>query len=312
MLTLYQFARIVEIRTKLVSVSSYLIGTLYAFAYAESFSLYRAILMFIATIAIDMGTTAFNSFFDYYRGIDSRDTNREEDKVLVHQSVAPGYALFTAIGLFALSIIPSVLLLIDVVISYGIAKAFLLLVAGILSMLVGYFYNGGKKPISRGPLGELFAGGFLGGVLIIICIFIQKGYIAYQDTLLALPSTVFIASILTVNNTCDIEGDKKAGRRTLSILIGRQKSEILIYLEAFLAFSLAYACTIKNILPPASPYTISLGLFYAVPQYVKMHKAGFSHKTKGISMMRILRIFTVFSAAIIIPLAFAVLKKLSE
>lgn len=301
---LYQFARIVEIRTKLVSISSYLVGTLYALVNIDEFSVYRAVLMFVASLAIDMGTTAFNTFFDYYRGIDSKDTNREEDKVLVHQGVAPGYALFTGLGLFAFAVIPATLLLIDVAVKTGIKQAAILLAAGIASMLTGYLYNGGKKPISRGPLGEIFAGGFLGAMLILLCIFIQRGSLITADLLIALPSTIFIASILTVNNTCDMEGDKAAGRKTLSILIGKKLSEVLIYVEAFFSFFFAFICVKNGVLPASALYTAALAALYSIPHYIKMHKDGFSHSTKGINMMRILRIFLVFSAALIIPLGY--------
>ncbi|AEJ62288.1 UbiA prenyltransferase [Spirochaeta thermophila DSM 6578] len=303
MITPYQFARIVEIRTKLVSVSSFAIGTLYAIAMVGEWEPVRLLVMFLAVFAVDMGTTAFNTFFDYWKGVDRKELNREEDKVLVHQNVPPGYALIIAVGLFLIAGILGLVLAFLVGKAFGFTSALGLLGTGALCMAVGFFYNGGPRPLSFTPFGELFAGGFLGGVLVLLSIFVQTGRITPQALLLAVPSTLLVASILTVNNTCDMEGDRVAGRLTLSILLGHHASRILVYAQGILGYLILALCGLLDILPRLTLPTAALGLTHALLTYRRMHRRGYAHATKGPSMQDILSIFLVFTLAAVVPLA---------
>jgi 1,4-dihydroxy-2-naphthoate octaprenyltransferase len=301
-MTLYQFARIVETRTKIVSVSAYLIGTLYAVYRTGSLDVATAVVMLLAVLAVDMGTTGFNSFFDYYRGVDSRETNREADKVLVHQGVPPGIALLVSLALFAVAM------------PLGIALAFLsgweIIPIGALCMAVGYFYNGGPLPISRTPLGELAAGGFLGSVLVLLSFWVQREALTTEAFLVSLPSLLLVASILTVNNTCDIAGDTKAGRKTLSILLGPGSAPWLIYLFGAAGFLLTAYNALRGILPLWCGYLTAIAAPLVILEYRRMHRRGYSHETKGASMGSISKVFAIYTAVVVLPLLATVVLRL--
>lgn len=289
-MTVRQFLRIVEIRTKIVSVSTFGLALLWVWVSRGGLDLGHAALMFAAVLCVDMGTTGFNSFYDYWKGVDSLETNREADKVLVHERVAPGAALLVSLGLYALAGL------------LGLVLAWLttpwLLLWGALSLAVGFLYNGGPRPLSSTPLGELFAGGFLGGVLFLLTVLALGGDVSGLDAALALPSTLFIASILTVNNTCDRLGDTHAGRRTLTILIGDRASRVLIIAlgySAYAAAALILAFGAGWGAEGAVPFLAGAGL--AVPDYAALEARGYSHETKGPSMGGISRLFVNFSLA---------------
>jgi len=57
--------QIVDIRTKIVSVSSLAIGTAYAVYATHTFSPLLFVAMLLATLLVDMGTTGFNSYYDF-------------------------------------------------------------------------------------------------------------------------------------------------------------------------------------------------------------------------------------------------------
>jgi 1,4-dihydroxy-2-naphthoate octaprenyltransferase len=294
-MTVTQFARVVEIRTKVISLSSLLIGTLFAAYAAGRFSLPRFLLMAVAALAVDMGTTAFNTFFDFIRGVDDPRFNRETDKVLVHEGVPPLAALLVSAELYAVALV------------YGSALAVLagrpVAIAGGFSLVAGFLYNGGPLPLSRTPLGEFFAGGFLGPVLILLACYVQAGAISIEAVAAALPSFLLIASVLTVNNTCDIEGDRAAGRRTLSIRLGRRAAAALLVLQGAAAFLAALLLAAARILPPASLLLLPPAAGLAAVEYRRMLRRGFAHATKGPSMRGILRVFTLYSLAVVLALA---------
>lgn len=302
MITVYQFMRIVEIRTKVISVSAYLIGSMYAAVILGTWNWGRGLVLFAAILAVDMGTTAFNTFFDYFRGVDRDDRNREVDKVLVHQGVPPGIALAIAAALFVAAVFLGLGLAVLISIAFGSGPAVLLLALGAAGMAVGFLYNAGPLPISSTPLGEIFAGGFLGGLLVLLTVFVQTGSVGGHTWWMGVPSTLFVASILTVNNTCDIDGDRASGRTTLSIVIGRTGGELLVYLLGIGGF-VTLACLGEfGVLPRLTIWSAIVAGVLSLVEYIRMHKQGYNHSTKGPSMGSISRIFLLYTLATIVPL----------
>jgi 1,4-dihydroxy-2-naphthoate octaprenyltransferase len=314
--SLNQFLQIVEIRTKIVSVSGFLIGTLFAAVQLGSFSLAVALLLLAAVLAVDMATTAFNSFFDHVSGVDRRDRNHERDKVLLHEDVPAGVALVVALALILVAMV------------LGILLAWLvggwIIVVGAVSMVVGFLYNAGPVPISRTPFGEFFAGGFLGWLLVILAALVHVAAAAPNESFLTalrqhealtiphllevgLPSFFMVASILTVNNTCDMDGDRRSGRRTLSIVMGHQTSRALVPLLGAIGFSYAAWLAWRTVLPLVVLPTLLLAALWTVPRYLEMDRRGYSHATKGPSMGTIARIFRLFSGGIVAGLLLSAL-----
>ena len=286
------FLSLVEIRTKVISLSSFALGTLHAAWAQGAFSPLRGAVMMAATLAVDMGTTAWNSYFDYLRDTDNPRFNREPDKVLVHGGISPAAAFFVSLGLFAAAV------------PLGLAVAFLsglwVVPVGALCMAVGFLYTGGPFPLSRTPLGELFAGGFLGSALFLISWGVQAAPAVSAEALggaaaASLPSFILVASILTVNNVCDIDGDRESGRRTLAILLGRKRGELLVYCMGAAAFSLAAVSAFAGNAPRGAAAAALVSAAYAAGEYGTMRRRGFGHATKGPNMGGILRVFTVFS-----------------
>lgn len=292
-MTFKQFSGIVELRTKIVSMSTLLLASAYTVWRTGRLDVVSFLLLLFAALAVDMGTTGFNTYFDFLRGVDHPEYNRERSKVLVHEGVRPEAALKVSVLCFGIA----------AVLGFAVAlrSGWPVILAGGASMAVGFLYTGGPLPISRTPLGEVFAGGFLGTVFFLIVWYVLGGSGDPKSFLYAflasLPSAFFIASILTTNNTCDVEGDRAAGRRTLSILIGRRASAALIYIEGILGFASAAVWVLTGILPvPVLPAMGAAAVLSAFV-YRRMSAQGYSHETKQHAMGGISRVFTLYSAA---------------
>jgi 1,4-dihydroxy-2-naphthoate octaprenyltransferase len=295
MITFTQFLRIVEIRTKVVSLSGFGIGAAYAWYRYGAPDAWILAVYLAAVLAVDMATTGFNTFFDFYFGVDRRGTNREADKVLVHQGVAAGPALLVSLGLYAIAAVLGIVL--------AIISSPWVIPIGAASMLVGFLYNAGPLPISRTPAGDLFAGGFLGWLLVTLSIFVlAPATMSTRDLLVGVPSLLMVASILTVNNTCDITGDAAAGRRTLSILVGHRWGERIVYLLGATAYSAVIVLAIVGFLPTISVLTTAIAAALSVRIYLQMHRQGYSHATKGPSMGAISKVFMWYTMGMILPL----------
>jgi len=289
-MTVREFLNIVELRTKVVSVSSLLIGGILALmlggASAPWTSWPVALLFVVTVLAIDMGTTAFNTFFDHWNGTDRKGRNFERDKVLVHGRTPAGYALLTGLGLYGAAAVFGLVL--------GALSGFELIVYGALGMLVGFLYSGGPRPIATTPFGEVFAGGFLGGGLVCLTVYVLIHRFDAQVAALAVPSTLAVAAILTVNNTCDLESDREAGRKTLSILIGPGASVVLIALLGLASYVAAgILLAARAGLLAVVPLVLGASVFLLI--FRGMVRRGFSLRTKGPNMGAVTQAFALFT-----------------
>jgi 1,4-dihydroxy-2-naphthoate octaprenyltransferase len=293
-MTAGELLHIVEIRTKVVSVSSFLIGTAYAAVSGEGFSWTMAGLMFAAVVCVDLGTTGFNSYYDFIHGVDTRESDLDGDKVLLRGRTRPGLAL--AISSVCFLAAAALGMMIGYLVGWWIVGV------GAVCMAVGYLYSGGPFPLSRTPLGELLAGGFMGGVLVVLSFAVQTGHLTSGAVWLSLPSSVLIGAILSVNNTCDIEGDRRGGRRTLSILLGVRRAEWVVYGLAVMAFLLAFGLIGVRVLPPWAALPLTVAALISGGEFRSMHQRGYSHATKGRAMASISKVFVLFTVALLIGL----------
>ncbi len=202
---------------------------------------------------VDMGTTAFNNYFDYWHGTDRYRDIDEPDKVLIHRGVEPGFAFWSGFWCYLAAVLLGSLI--------ALRGTWWVVPAGALGMAIGFLYTGGPWPLSRTPLGELFAGGSLGWGLFAVArsvwsVPLDAGVLAAGH-----PSFLWVASILTVNNTCDIVGDREAGRRTLSIVVGVRGGESLAVALGVLGQTAGIAAAWAGFLPRPVAYTMAAGFF---------------------------------------------------
>ena len=60
--------------------------------------------------------------------------------------------------------------------------------------------------------------------IVAISFYIHTGFVTQEIFFIALPIAVLIGGILMSNNIRDLDGDKERGRKTLAILLGREKA----------------------------------------------------------------------------------------
>jgi 1,4-dihydroxy-2-naphthoate octaprenyltransferase len=287
-MTFRQFSGIVELRTKIVSMGTFALGLLYAAWRHGAISPLKAALVGAAALAVDMGTTGFNSYFDWYRNVDDPRYNREDAKVIIHEGVSPGAALAVSAACYAVAMI------LGLVLAFVSGPAIVAL--GAASLFVGFFYSAGPRPISSTPLGELFAGGFLGPVFFVVTVFAVSGRLEARDLLAALPQGLVIAAILSVNNACDLEGDRAAGRRTIAVLLGPRCAAWPIYAELIGAVGAWVWLSVAGVLPSAAWAFGVAAAALATPKVMTIHRRGYSHETKGANMGAISAVFLIACA----------------
>ena len=221
--------RLIRPHTLTASLVPVLVGSIWAFSCTHTLHIGLFLAMLIASCAIQIATNLFNEYYDYVRGLDTKDSVGIGGTI-VHDGASPKFVLNLALGLYGLAA------LLGIYICYN--SSWYLLFIGAFCMLIGYLYTGGPFPISSSPFGELFAGGFLGTGVICISYFIQTGSITWHTVAISVPVLVLIGLILTGNNIRDRVGDAANGRRTLVILLGHKRS--VQFLNIMFAFCYAW------------------------------------------------------------------------
>jgi 1,4-dihydroxy-2-naphthoate octaprenyltransferase len=226
--------------------------------------------MLVASLLIQAAVNMFNEYYDYKRGLDSAESVGIGGAI-VREGVQAKTVLSIAIVLYIISILIGIYICMN--------TSWWLALVGIISMAAGYFYTGGPFPIAYTPFGELFAGFFMGMLIILISFYIQVGTVSSTSILISLPIGILVGAILLSNNIRDLDGDKEFGRKTLAILLGR-KNAILLLSGMFLVSYLWVFGLIA--FQAASPWLAIVLL--SVPKAIKAIK-GFIGKTIPIQMM---------------------------
>ena len=204
------------------SIMPALIALAAACARGHTVSASMAFTLLLICVLMQAAVNTFNDYFDFVKGADSEDDNVEvTDAVLVHNKVNPKSALHLALGMlaaaFALGIYP-------IVVAGWIPLAIALVGAAIVVL-----YSGGKTPISYLPIGELVSGTVMGGLIPLACYQVLTGVFELLMLVWAAPAVIGVGLIMMTNNTCDIEKDIEAKRKTLPVKLGRSKARALYH-----------------------------------------------------------------------------------
>lgn len=204
------------------------LGTMIALTYGEGTLHYLLFFaMLIASILIQMATNMFNEYYDFKRGLDTEESIGIGGAI-VRNGVKPKTVLNLAFLLYGISILIGIYICME--------TSWTLALVGVISMLIGYFYTGGPYPIAYTPFGELVSGVVMGMFLILIAFYIQTGTVTVDAVLLSVPSVLLVAAIMMANNIRDLVGDKKSGRKTLAILVGRSNAITILMLFFIISY----------------------------------------------------------------------------
>ena len=212
-------------RTLPAAVAPVLVGTALAATEDEFHPLAFAAAL-LGSVFIQIGTNLSNDYSDARRGADT------EDRL--------GPVRVTAGGL-----VPPRTVLVGTYVAFGVAVAcgiylaavagWEILAVGVASIAAGVLYTGGPRPYGYEGLGELFVFLFFGVVAVVGSYFVQTEELRWEAFALSVPVGLLASAILVVNNVRDVETDRRAGKRTLAVKLGRDRARRLFVAMTVLA-----------------------------------------------------------------------------
>src|SRR5438034_11788398 len=205
-------------RTLPAAIAPVLVGTAAAVERVDDIRVGAFIAALVGSIFIQIGTNLSNDYSDARRGADTAD-RLGPVRVTSSGLVAPRRVLIATWIAFAVAVAAGIYL--------ATIAGPVILAVGAASILAGVLYTGGPRPYGYEGLGELFVFLFFGLVAVTGSYYVQIQELPWVAFALAVPVGLIASAILVVNNVRDLETDRRAGKRTLAVRLGRPRTRLL-------------------------------------------------------------------------------------
>jgi 1,4-dihydroxy-2-naphthoate polyprenyltransferase len=237
-------------RTLPAAVAPVLVGTAAAIVASNHLRVAAFVAALVGSIFIQIGTNLANDYSDARRGADDVD-RLGPVRVTAAGLVTPRRVLVATYLAFAIAIGCGIYL--------ATVAGPVIIAVGIVSIAAGVLYTGGPRPYGYAGLGELFVFLFFGLVAVNGSYYVQVEKLRLLPLGLSISIGALATAILVVNNVRDIETDRRAGKNTLAVRVGRDGARRL-YIGLL---ALAYVALPLTLLLNDGPWWPLLGLLSA-------------------------------------------------
>ena len=232
--------RVIRVRFLLASIIAVSVGLALHWSQNGSLDYFDVILTFAGVLALHASVDLLNDYWDFKRGIDTKTTRTKmsggtgvlPEGLLKPSSVYRAGVVFLIIG----SLIGSYFVITD-----GILIAIILGFA-ILSI---YFYS--TKIVDSG-LGEFFVA-VKGSMIVMGTFFIQSGEVTVESILAGIVIGTLSSLVLFIASFPDHDADKSKGRKTLVIVVGKEKAIKLFWLFPLVSYVVILIGVSVNLFP---------------------------------------------------------------
>ena len=235
-------------------------------------AIFHTILIFLAVVSAQIIANLWNELKDFKSGLDAGQKIGNAGS-LTRGAVTPKL----------ISTMIKVLMIVPIIIGLYLSATITwwYIPAGIICILISFLYSGGPKPISRTPFGEISSGIAMGFAIVLITGFAWTRELSLAFLIPALPATLLVGSIMLTNNIRDIRNDEKHGRRTLPIVLGRDRAISLMSITYIFNFFWICPWIYLKVLPISAllallaiiPAFKTIKTFYTHVDEIKLDKA---------------------------------------
>ncbi len=199
-------------RTLTVAASPVIVGAALAWHEHQQFLPLAFLVTLLGALLIQVGTNLYNDAADFERGADTPDrlgpprasASGWLDSRQVKRAAMAAFVLAGTVGLY--------------LVWHG---GWGILAVGLAAIAAGILYTGGPRPIAYTGGGEFFVWLFFGLAATLGSYYLQTFTLSTAALLAANALGLLAAAVIVVNNTRDLETDRRAGKNTLAVRIGR-------------------------------------------------------------------------------------------
>jgi 1,4-dihydroxy-2-naphthoate octaprenyltransferase len=190
-------------------------------------------LSLLAGIFTHAGINVLNDYFDHLNKSDEFNKTPLTPFAGGSRMIQNGH--FSATETFRYGI-----LLLIIAVSIGLfliwVRGLGLLWIGLIGVLSGYFYSAPPFSFQSRGLGEILVGINFGLLAVLGAFYVQTQTLTLTAVIAALPVSFLVAAILYINEFPDYAADKKAGKNTLIVRLGKVRARSIYVLLIGLSF----------------------------------------------------------------------------
>ncbi|MCK3654761.1 1,4-dihydroxy-2-naphthoate polyprenyltransferase [Pasteurellaceae bacterium Macca] len=251
-------------RTLPLALASIVVGSALAY-WAGSFDGITTALAFLTTILLQILSNFANDYGDHVKGSDTAERIGPL-RAIQHGKISKEQLKKSLIVVAILALVAGFGL---IGYAYQTWQDFMVFLSlGIIAIIAAITYTVGKKAYGYFGLGDLSVLIFFGFLAVFGTFYLQAHNLPLALFFPALGCGLLSVAVLNINNLRDIEQDKKAGKNTLIVRIGRHYGRIYhlallaTALFAYLIFALCYVGTWQSLaFLLATPLLVKHGLF---------------------------------------------------
>lgn len=218
-----------RLRTLPLAVAPVIVGTGAALTERTEFHWVIALCCLVLAVSIQIGVNYANDYSDGIRGTD--DHRVGPARLTASRKASPRAVLLVALAFFGIAAVAGL----AIVIRTG---HWWMLLVGAACLVAAWFYTGGKHPYGYAGLGELFVFVFFGLVATVGTTFVQAGSVPQEAWFGGVATGLLACAVLLANNLRDIDQDRLAGKRTLTVRIGKRATQIVFTVFVVGAFAI--------------------------------------------------------------------------
>ena len=210
-----------RLRTLPLAISGFLAGFSVAARYTEPDWLVAALTLLTAVLLQVLSNFA-NDYGDARSGVDSDE--REGPQRMVQSGAISSGRMRWAVVLFSVASFVSGTCLIAVAFGGLMLETIVFISAGLMAIAAAIKYTAGKNPYGYAGFGDLFVFIFFGLISTGGAFFLQTREMDWSVLMPAATVGLFATGVLNLNNIRDIESDRKAGKFSIPVRIGKEKA----------------------------------------------------------------------------------------
>ena len=225
----------------LLSVVLVFLGTCIAW-YDGAFHLGHALLAFIGLLLAHISVNVLNDYFDYRSGIDlavKRTPFSGGSGILPAALLEPVHVLWFGLACLTLTV--------PIGVYFVMVKGWPLLPLLIVGALCVLLYT---THITRMGWPEWAPGLGMGALPVLGAYFVQTGEFTLPAVIAAVLPGILVHNLLLLNEFPDVEADRSAGRRTLSITMGKGRASIIYSVLTVVVYLWIIGGVVARQMPP--------------------------------------------------------------
>lgn len=228
--------RLADPKIGLASFIPFMVGTALAFDQVMRIDWGLALAAYAAVFLVEVGKNAVNDIYDWRSGADQAVLPDERSPFSGGKRTLVD-ALLTENDLFVIAWI-AFLLAGMVGIEVARRSSMQLLILGLIAAIISIIYVMPPFKLAYRGLGETAVGLVYGPGIVLGSLLLQGGRIDGEALVASATFGILIALVLLVNEFPDERADRDAGKRTLVVRLGRDRSESLLALMFSVAFAI--------------------------------------------------------------------------